>query len=128
VSDAPLILCSGGTEETVVTPDGKVVRTLPKTKADRRNGEPSAANTLPFRYTLDVTNFGLEPGERLNMETGERVDLYLGNDFAIARFADGAIERFGQRDTASAFLYCDDRGELLPWSACASTADIRDRF
>lgn len=128
ISDAPLIVCGGDTEEKVVTPDGKVVRTLPKKRSGPRHGTSSVVNAMPFRFGLGVTNFGLEPGERMNLETGERVELFFGNDFALAQFPDGAIERFGQRDAATRFLYCKDGSELLPWPACASTSDVTGRF
>jgi hypothetical protein len=125
-----LFKCEGeiaGLDITVVTATGKVLHTV-RTERSRKKGEVVADAPYPYHYELGVTNFGLHPGARTNLETGDRVALHIGADFAIAAFKDGAIERFGDAKKASTMIYCLEGEQLLPYEACSEKYDTKTRF
>ena len=121
--DGPKVLCGDpGGRYRLAGADGPATPVLLPDVAPKQTRLVGRAG--PFLWFTGVVNAGLGPAYRLDIRRGEHVDLFLGPGHAIARFADGTIERFGDPASNDAALRCLDGDRLLPWSACGAAFEV----
>lgn len=72
-------------------------------------------------FTNELTSFDVATG---HMQTRVLVLTHA----AVARYADGTVELFGDEATAARAVKCFDGQRYLPFSACASTARVTGKY
>ena len=75
---------------------------------------------------------GMERAYRYDALAKQAIQMYISNRAVIAVFADGEVERFGDRDEAAGAMRCPVKDEagarLAPFSACRASWDVTGRF